>query len=84
MLVCNPWVRNLAKLIFHEVYVNVDLVKALIKAYNPATKSFHKHDERILRTLDRTSFIEAFGLKGQMSVLIDVEDFWAKFERNIG
>ena len=33
--ICNPWVRNLGKLIMLEVFVDVDLVKELIKCYNP-------------------------------------------------
>lgn len=28
ILVCNPWKKNLAKLIFSEVFVNIDQVKA--------------------------------------------------------
>lgn len=38
ILVCNSWKNNLAKLIFLEVFVDVNLVKALIKSYNIATK----------------------------------------------
>lgn len=66
ILVCNPWKNNLAKLIFLEVFVDVDLMKALIQSYNPATKSFHRRDGTILCTLDCASFIEAFGLDGTM------------------
>ena len=38
----NPWYKNLGKLFIPEVLVNGDLVKALFKAYNPTTQSFHK------------------------------------------
>lgn len=68
------------KLIFLEVFVDADLVKALIKAYNHVTKAFHKHDGSILCTLDKTSFIEDFGLEGQMSVQIDVDELQVKFK----
>ena len=74
-LFSNPWVRNLVKIIFSEVYVNIDVVKSLIKSYNPITKSFHWHDKIILCTLDHSSFIKAFGLEGQMSVPIDIDEF---------
>lgn len=82
-LALNPWRRNLAKLIFPEVYVDVDLLIPLIVTYNPTTKSFHKKDGRILCTLDHASFIEAYGLEGQISVEVDIQDFQEKFERNV-
>ena len=62
------------KLIFPKVFIDVDLVKDLINSYNLATKSFHRHNGSILCTIDRTSFIEAFGLEGQMDVPIDIDD----------
>lgn len=64
--VCNPWKKNLAKLIFPEVFLDIDLMKALFQCYNPVTKSFHRRDGTVLCTLDRESFIEAFGLTGAM------------------
>lgn len=79
----NPWRRNLAKLIFPEVYVDVDLLKALIASYIHAKKSFHKQDRNVLCRLDHASFIEAFGLEGQMSVEVDIQDFREKFQRNV-
>ena len=62
--VCNPWNKNMAKLIFPKVFIDVDLLKALINSYNPITRAFHRHNGSVLCTLDRTSFIEAFGLMG--------------------
>lgn len=62
--ICNPWMRNLAKLIMPNVFVDVDLMKELIRSYNPITKCFHRYDGSILCTLDRNTFIEAFGLEG--------------------
>ena len=64
--VCNPWVRNLGKLIMLEVFVDVDLVKALIKCYNLVNKSFHKKDRKFFLSLDKETFIEAFDLGGPM------------------
>ena len=32
--VCNPWNKNMEKLIFLEVFVDVDLLKALINSNN--------------------------------------------------
>ena len=49
--ICNPWNRNMAKLIFLEVFLDVDLVKPLINSYNLATKSLHKHNGSILYTI---------------------------------
>lgn len=46
--ICNPWNHNLAKLIFPDVFVDVDLMKELIKAYNLVTRGFHRHDGNIL------------------------------------
>ena len=36
----NPWEKNLGKLLVPKVFIDVDLVKALIKAYNLATRTF--------------------------------------------
>lgn len=62
--ICNPWKHDLAKLIVPEVFVDVALMKELIKAYNPITRGFHRYDGSSLCTLDINSFIEAFGLEG--------------------
>ena len=72
----------MVKLIFLEVFIDVDFFKALINSYNPITRSFHRHNGSILCTLDKTSFIEAFGLVRQMDVPIDIEDLQGKFGRN--
>lgn len=66
ILVRNPWKMKMAKLIFPEVFVDVDLIKTLFHCYNLATKSFHKKDGTILCKLDHESFIDAFGLDGAM------------------
>ena len=71
---CNPWKKNLAKLIFPEVFMDVNLMKALFPCYNLGTKSFHRKDRTILYNLDRESFIEAFGLTGAMGQPIDLKD----------
>ena len=60
----NPWNRNMAKVICPEVFIDVDLVKALIKSYNPITRTFQRHNGSFLCILDRTSFIDAFKLEG--------------------
>ena len=62
--------------------MDVDLVKALINSYNIATNYFHRHNGSILCIVDKTSFIEAFGLEGQTDVPIDIYDLQGKFERN--
>ena len=45
-------------------------------------KSLHRRDGTILCDLDQASFIEAFGLDGAMSKLVDLVDLQRKFERN--
>ena len=70
----NPWKRNMEKLIFPKVFLDVHLVKALINSYNPSVKSFHRHNGSILCTIDKTSFIEAFSVEGKMDVPIDIDD----------
>lgn len=56
-----------------KVIVDVDLIKALIKSYNPTTKSFHRKDMSILFRLDRETFIEVFDLGGPMKKAIEKE-----------
>lgn len=59
------------KLIMPEIIVDIDLVKALIKAYNPLTHRFHKKYKSILCTLDRETFIELFDLGGPMTKITE-------------
>ena len=42
--------------------MDVDLIKALVKAYNPTTQCFHRKDMSILRRLSKDAFVEAFDL----------------------
>lgn len=77
---CNPWKKNLAKLIFPQVFMDVDLMKALFQCYNLVTKSFHKKDGTALYTLDQESFMEAFGLSGAMGQPIDLKDLQRRFK----
>ena len=79
--VSNPWTRNLGKLIVPEVYMDVDLIKALVNAYNPTTWPFHRKDMSILCTLSKDAFVEAFDLQGPMSVPINLEKLEAAFEK---
>lgn len=63
-----------------EVYVDVDLIKALVNAYNPTTRSFHRKDMRILCTLSKDAIVEAFDLQGPMLVPINLGKLEAAFE----
>ena len=69
----SPWEKNLGKLLVPKAFVDVDLVKALIKACNPSTRTFYNEERSILCCLDKNGIIEAFGLGGLMSRKIDVE-----------
>ena len=66
-----------------KVFMDVDLVKKLIKHYNPLTHSFYRADKSVLCSLDKNSFIEAFGLGGIISTKIDLEDLKKKFKEHI-
>ena len=70
---------NLGKLIKPEVFVDVDLVKALIKAYKLVNHAFHKKDKSELCTMEKGTFIEDFGLGGPLSVPIDSDNFDESF-----
>ena len=58
----------------------VDLVKVLIKCYNPINKSFDRKDRSVFLALDKDTFIEAFDLGGPMSLTIDIEDLSKNFK----
>ena len=77
--ISNPWMKNLGKLIMLEIYVHVDLIKALVNAYNPTTQSFHRKDMSILCTLSKDAFAEPFDLQGPMSFPINLEKLEATF-----
>ena len=49
-----------------KVFVDVNLLKALIKEYNLVSPTFHNKDKSILCTLDKETFIEDFDLGGPM------------------
>ena len=55
-----------------EIFVDVDLVKTLIKSYNPVSKSFHMKDRSIFLALDKEKFAEAFDLGVPMMLPIDM------------
>ena len=69
----NPWEKNLGRLLEPKVFVDVDLVKGLIKSYNLSTKTFYNEDRSILYFLDKNVVIKSFGLGGPMSKKVDVE-----------
>ena len=80
--ICNPWIRNLSKLIMLEVFLDVDLINTLIKYYNLVNKSFHKRDRWIFLSLDKETFIEAFELGGPMSLPIEIEKLKKNFTKH--
>ena len=61
-------------------FLDVDLMKALIKAYEPATKIFYNEDRSFLCCLDKNAVVEAFGLDGPMSKKVDVEYLNKRFK----
>ena len=70
----------MGKLLAPEVFLDVDLVKALVKAYEPATRIFYTTDKSILCCLHKIAVVEAFGLDGPMSKKIDVEYLNKRFK----
>lgn len=62
-----------------EVYMVVELIKALVNAYNPTTRSFHRKDIRILCMLSKDTVDEAFDLQGPMSFPINLEKLEVAF-----
>lgn len=78
--ISNLWNKNLGKLILLEVFVNVDLIKALIKVYNIVGHAYHKKDRSILCTLDKETCIEFFDLGGPMTHIIKLEKLEETFK----
>ena len=66
-----------------EVIVDVDLVKALMKSYNPTTHGFHRKDMSILCKLDKETFIEVFDLGGEMTRPIEQEKMNTTFKKKV-
>ena len=64
--------------------MDVDLIKALVKEYNPTMHAFHRKDMSILYRLSKDAFAEAFDLQGPMSVPINLEKLEAKFKKQRG
>ena len=79
--ISNPWTRNLGKLIMPDVFVDVDLLKELIKSYNPVSMSFNRKDRSIFLALDKETFIEAFDLGGQMLLPIEMDKLKETFKQ---
>ena len=40
----------------HEVFIDVDLMKALTKCYNTINKTFHKKDRSVFLSLDKKTY----------------------------
>ena len=68
----NPWEKNLGRLLVPQVFVDVDLMKGLIKSCNPSTKTFCNEDRSVLFCLDKNAIFKAFGMGGPMSKKIDI------------
>ena len=62
--------------------MDVDLVKALVKAYEPAMRTFYNGDRSILCCLDKIVVVEAFSLDGPMSKKVDVEYLNKRFKES--
>ena len=80
--VSNQWDKNLGKFLAPKVFLDVDLVKELIKAYELATRTFYTKDMSVLCYLDKNAVIEAFGLDGPMSKKVDVEYLNKRFNES--
>ena len=72
----------MGKLLASDVFVDVDVMKELIKAYNLATKTFYNEDRRILCYLDKNVVVEAFGLDRPMSKEVDMEYLNKRFKES--
>ena len=72
----------MGKLLAPEVFVDVDLMKVLIKAYKPAIKTFYNEDRSMLCCLDKNALVEAFGLNGSMSKKVDMEYLNKRFKES--
>lgn len=55
----NPWDFNMAKLVVLDVYMDVHLVRELVKAYCPITRVSRKKDKSTIVTINRASSEEA-------------------------
>ena len=62
--------------------MDMDLVKPLIKSYNPSTKIFYNEDRNIIFYLDKNAMTEDFGLGGPMSKKVDVEYLNKRFKES--
>ena len=72
----------MGKLLAPEVFLEVDLVKAVVKAYEPAMRTFYNGDRSILCCLDKIAVVGAFSLDGPMSKKIDVEYLNKRFKES--
>ena len=80
--VSKPWDKNLGRFLAPEVFVDVDLVKALIKAYELATRTFYNEERSVLCCLDKNVVVEAFGLDGPMSKKVEIEYLNKRFKES--
>ena len=76
----NPWENNLGRLLAPKVFIDIGLVKALVKSYNPSTKTFYNEDRSIMCYLEKNVVVEAFGLWGPISKKVDVEYLNKRFK----
>ena len=72
----------MGKLLAPEVFLDVHLVKALVKAYELATRTFYTTNKSILYCLDKIVVVEAFSLDGPMSKKIEIEYLNKRFKES--
>ena len=65
-----------------KVFVDVELVTALIKAYELATRTFYTKYKSVFCCLDKNAVVEAFSLDGPMSKKVDVKYLNKRFKES--
>lgn len=77
--ISNLWKRNLGKLVVPNVFVDVELMKALVNCYNPRTKTICDYRGNTLVVINKQTIDMVFDLDWEVEESIDMKKLSQEF-----
>lgn len=72
--VSNPWNLNFGKLVMPNVFVNIELIRALEKNYNPKTRVIHWHNGSQFMIITRDYIFMVFQLDASLEMKLRLRE----------
>lgn len=77
--VCNPWRLNLGRLAVPNVFINIELVKALASQYNSKKRTIQSPNGADMLVISQDLISNVFQLEGPMNFPFTIRDFLTEY-----